>query len=55
MVTFSELKELPWQEYTEVLKHSACSCTVVSTNRADGAAEEGDTDGKYETCLAGGD
>ena len=54
-MTFSELKELPRQEYTEVLKNSAFSYTVMSTIRADETAEEGDTDGKYETCLAGGD
>ena len=54
-MTFSELKELPGQEYTEVLKYSACRYTVVSTVRGDRAAEEGDTGGKYETCLVGGD
>ena len=53
-MTFSELKELPGQEYTEVLKHSACRYTV-STVRGDGAAEEGGTGGKYETSLVGGD
>ena len=46
MVAFSELKEVPRQEYTGVLKHSACRYTVVSTFRGDGPAEEGDTDGR---------